>query len=81
MNFFDIQNIGKIYMPIDNSYILNLTDPTKEKLMHGKETIIVSMPYTCPIMFLGKIIKREFINVSYEGEFHRVMYFPHAIKH
>lgn len=88
MSSFDIKDIGKVYIPYDNSFILNLTDPGKEELLAGtrepcvaaERTTIVSAPYTCPVVFMGELYDREFIHVMFKGHYYRVMFSPHAIE-
>lgn len=72
---------NKNYIPLDNSYILNMTGD-KEELLAGsamsdpKETLIVSEPYREELETYNGLRDYEFINVQYKGDVYRVLYFP-----
>lgn len=62
-------NVGRMAMPLDNSYALDL-DSGKEIPIAGHFVRIISKPYketVTPSRKYQKPIEREFINVSYRG--------------
>src|SRR5690349_17704181 len=77
--------IGRKYIARDNSYSLNLTYQKRDYHLAGtfnenpKEALIVSEPYKQTIESWDIKKELEFINVEYEGDTIRVMYFESAV--
>lgn len=84
--------IGKTYIASDNSYCVNLSYPERDYRLAGtlkpyqppREAIIVSEPYPFMINFYRgvpeKARKHIFINVEYQHDIIRVLYFSHNVE-
>jgi hypothetical protein len=85
--------IGRCYLPVDNSYSVNLTSATKYpyksediSLAGGfnsdaKMCVIVSEPFICRVdSDLSGIRTYEMIMVEYENKTYSILYYEHCVR-
>ena len=75
--------VGKKYITSDNSYSVNVSNPSKDVRLAGtlkpltapKEAIILTEPFKHEIKGYRTDSVSDFINVEYEGDIIRVLYY------